>query len=143
MGLKPDHLYDHIPFCGNFRWKEALYLPQWETHCFPDYEQYRNVLKTAEIMEEIRKKLGNRPIKITSWVRPKQYNEKIGGAWLSGHIYGMAVDFVHSEMDSDQVRERLRGHLDTLNIRMEDLDGASWVHIDIKKPMDGKRYFKP
>jgi peptidase M15-like protein len=47
---------------------------------------------TAQMMEEIRKKIGV-PIHITSWCRCPEYNAQVSGEELSYHIPGYAVDW--------------------------------------------------
>jgi len=82
---------------------------------------------------------------VTSGWRPEGYNKLIGGALNSAHIEGKACDFVVTGIDCDDVREQLEPKLTELGIRMEDLPGANWVHIDIRKPLneDSNRFFKP
>ena len=48
----------------------------------------------ARRMQEVRARLGNRTITITSWYRPPAVNRAVGGARNSTHIRGHGVDFV-------------------------------------------------
>lgn len=83
-------------------------------------------------------------IEIVSWLRCPQYNIAIGGARGSAHQEGAAVDFKIKGARSYVVRERLKSELERLDIRMEILPAeADWVHIDIRVPDNGIRYFKP
>ena len=128
---------------GNFTWREALTLREFDMMAFPTFEQYKNIIYIASVMEKIRTILGSRPLTIHSWIRPKYYNEFIKGSWNSGHLYGMAVDFSHSVESADSCRSKLLPHLEKLDIRMEDMPGSNWVHVDSKGPLNGKRFFKP
>ena len=79
---------------------------------------------------------------ITSWWRPKKYNDLIGGAKKSWHITGGACDFTCFGISADKIREILEPYLDDLDLRMEDLPGSNWVHLDDKET-DGARFFRP
>ena len=128
----------------NFKWKEALFLYHWNIHVFPTPEEIGNILKTAEKLEKVRRLLGNRPIKVNSWLRPVRYNAHIGGANKSAHIEGLAVDFKIEGVHSNVLRGQLKNHLDELGIRMEKLGPFdNWVHIDLKEPGPSGRYFNP
>jgi len=126
----------------NFKWKEALYLASMDVYVMPDEDIARNIIETANRMQSIRDILG-KPIKVTSWYRPANYNKHIGGAKNSYHIQGLACDFCVSGMLPDAVREILLDFLDNLDIRMEDMPGASWVHVDLGVPNAGRRFFLP
>lgn len=129
-----------------FKWREALLLREWGIVAIPeDKEIYDNIMLVAEALGEIREILGV-PVHIRSWWRPLKYNEMIGGASKSSHILGLAVDFVCVNINCDIIRATLLPHLKRLNIRMENLPGSSWVHIDKncdENTPDERRFFKP
>ena len=126
----------------NFKWREALYLRSMDMYVLPDEDTALNIIATANKMQAIRDILG-KPIKVTSWYRPEKYNAFIGSkSKTSYHIQGLACDFMVNGMLSDAVRELLLDFLDGLDIRMEDLPGASWVHIDLGRVITN-RFFKP
>ena len=132
-----------IPGAPNFKWKEVLWLNQWQVYVFPSVPIEDNLAHTMAKMQKIRKILGNYPITITSAYRPATYNRAIGGAKQSAHMKGRACDFqVHGYDECDTVRGILYPYLEQLDIRMEDLPGANWVHIDTM-PVIHKRFFKP
>lgn len=132
---------EKIPGAPHFTWKEALELRDWELYAHPLETEARKIIEIAGIMEDIRRILGNKPLYITSWFRPRAYNEKIGGSWLSRHIYGKAVDFKAGHMTPNEIRAVLKGHLDILGIRLHD-SNRNYVHIDTGMPHNGKRTFK-
>ncbi len=135
-----------IPRSEYFKWREFLWLDKWAIHCFPTPQQEANIIRTAQAMKAIREYF-NKPIIITSGVRPPKYNKVIGGAILSAHRFGMACDFViksyNSDNGCDYVRKQLEPHLEELQIRMEDKPRSNWIHIDTKDPTENGRYFKP
>jgi len=137
-----DFITSTIPYCDNFTWGEFLWLPRWELYCFPDENQYINIKNVALKLQQIRH-IFDRPIKVTSGLRPKSYNKLIRGARSSYHMLGMAVDFQVKNENCDHVRAVLEQKLERLGIRMEAKPGSSWCHIDMGKPSRNGRYFKP
>jgi zinc D-Ala-D-Ala carboxypeptidase len=53
-----------------------------------------NLRKTAEMMEEVRSLLGDRPVIVTSGYRSPEVNKAVGGSIYSEHMIGSAVDFI-------------------------------------------------
>jgi len=110
---------------------------------YPPFDVYHNLIRVMSRLHWIRE-FFRQPIIITSGYRPILYNKDIGGARHSAHIRGMAVDFKIKGVDPDEARRQLLPLLDHLNLRMEDLPGASWLHIDVREPTAfGGRFFKP
>jgi len=140
-----------------FKVKEVLLLPSWGVYHVPSEQEKEEIVKLAQIMDIIREKF-NASISVHCWIRPtsancpgsryhgKNYNLEVGStSTKSGHIFGMAIDFhVKGYEGKDgcaKVRAALEPILESLDIRMEDIDG-SWVHVDTK-PVISKRFFKP
>lgn len=142
------NLSDLIPGCKHFTWKEALWLPQWnraadDTDGVTD-EHLENIKNTAQWMDQIREYFG-KPINVHCWLRPEKYNELVHGAKGSQHMIGHAVDFDVVGMSCDDARQKILddGKLDEMGLRMEDMPGSNWVHLDDRAPGPGGRYFKP
>lgn len=51
-----------------------------------------NIVKIARELDLIRVQFGNKPITVTSWLRPPAVNQIVGGASNSQHLLGWAVD---------------------------------------------------
>ena len=119
-----------------------LWLAKWNLHCYPTDAQYINLIRMTKRLDSVREFFG-KSITITSGLRPWTYNTAIGGAKFSAHKTGEAVDFVVEGLDCDLARMQLTPHLESYGIRMEDLSGSIWIHIDIRDPGNGKRFFKP
>lgn len=66
-------------------------------------EYYGNADKLMNLLEEIRKACGNRPITIMSGYRPPEYNKKVGGASKSQHLFAAAADIKVSGLTASQV----------------------------------------
>lgn len=138
----------------HFTVKDATYLPSWDIYHKPSEEEKEAILKTAAKMELIREYI-DKPIFINCWIRPeyvncpgstyhgRSYNAFIGGAPKSAHRFGLAVDFHVAALTASDARSLLMPKLEEFGIRMENLDRASWVHIDLNPPVNKNRYFKP
>ena len=76
---------------GHFTWAEA-------TKSGRRIPQSRNIvygiIRVAGVLEEVRSRMGNRPITVNSWYRDPASNRAAGGALYSRHMSGDAVDFV-------------------------------------------------
>lgn len=128
----------------SFIWREALFLREWQWGAYPDREQYQNIIKVSEKLEQIKQMFGGQPIKIVSWLRPPQYNQHIGGAKFSAHMTGEAVDFQIMGVQAAFVRKRVMEKAQDLDIRVEDMPAHyNWCHIDVRKPDNGVRIFQP
>ena len=89
---------------GNFTWGEA-------THGGSRIPVSRNIvygiIRIARSMEDVRSRLGNRPITVNSWYRDPVTNRRVGGASRSSHLSGHAVDFVVPGIHPYDVYDRL------------------------------------
>lgn len=89
---------------GNFNWGEATKdgtrIPENSTIT-------QNIIAMARRMEEVRSRLGNRSITITSWYRPPAVNRAVGGARNSTHIRGHGVDFNAAGLSARTVQRML------------------------------------
>ena len=89
---------------GNFTWSEATKrgsrIPQSRDIVY-------GIIRVARVMEEVRSRLGNRPIQINSWYRDPASNRAVGGARFSRHMSGDAVDFVVIGIHAFTVYDRL------------------------------------
>lgn len=89
---------------GNFFWGEAT---KNGTRIPTSTDISRNIVRMAERMEEVRSRLGNRVISVTSWYRDPVTNRRVGGARNSTHLRGYAVDFVVSGLSPRTVQRQL------------------------------------
>lgn len=87
------------------------------------------------ILELLRKKLGDKPIIITSGYRTPTHNAKVGGAKYSYHMRGMAVDIRVNGISAKEVAKALDKMVDGCGI----IGYESWVHFDVR---EGKKYRK-
>ncbi|MEM9770226.1 MAG: D-Ala-D-Ala carboxypeptidase family metallohydrolase [Cyanobacteria bacterium P01_D01_bin.73] len=89
---------------GHFTWGEAT---KGGSRIPVDTSISRNIVKMAKRMEEVRAKVGNRSISVTSWYRPPAVNRAVGGASRSTHLSGHGVDFNVSGLSPRSVQRIL------------------------------------
>jgi hypothetical protein len=136
-----------------FTVKDALWLPSWKVLHSPSESEKAEILKMAAAMDAVREFL-QLPISVHVWIRPssvnapgtphhgKDYNAFVKGAKSSAHKFGRAVDWSCKGLTCDEVRAKLEPKLEEFGLRMEDLPGSTWVHLD-NMPVKAKRFFKP
>ncbi|MEO1068228.1 MAG: D-Ala-D-Ala carboxypeptidase family metallohydrolase [Cyanobacteria bacterium J06638_6] len=116
---------------GNFTWGEALHVNR-STGAYrrpASAAVVYNILKVADVMEEIRKIYGGRPIQINSWYRDPVTNRAVGGASRSRHLSGDAVDFVVPGVRNFDVYARLNGWWGS---RGGLASSSVFTHIDVR-----------
>ncbi len=118
------YLSDPILKGGNFTWSEAT---KNGTRIPANKQVVYGILKIADVMQEVRAHVGDRPITVTSWYRDPVTNSRVGGSRRSRHMVGDAVDFQVPGISPFEVNNRLeawwgsRGGL---------ASASSFTHID-------------
>lgn len=127
MLVNPD---DYITTNKFFKWKEALYLNSLKCYHSPSAQEIDNIRETCLKLDEFRKLLG-KPFNITCWIRPSSvndesgkntgfdYNKHVGGAKVSSHITGHAIDFQVSGLTVDQAMAIISPKLSTFKMAAE------------------------
>lgn len=87
-----------------------------------------NLKKTAEMLEQVRTLLGNRPILISSGYRCLALNTAIGSQPSSAHVQGQAADFTCPGFGTPY---QICKAIENSNIQFDQLiyEFSSWVHI--------------
>jgi Peptidase M15 len=86
-----------------------------------------NIIKIARELDLIRSQFGDRPIKVTSWLRPPAANKIVGGVSNSQHLLGWAVDIQIAGYDPHEVAKALDRHWPGgLG------DSATFTHLDMR-----------
>lgn len=111
---------------GHFTWAEATHNG---SRVPATVEVVANIRRIAAALREVRHRLGDEPLRVTSWYRPPQVNRMVGGSPNSRHIQGDAVDFAHPRLSPREVYERLNAWW---NDRGGLAYGAGFVHIDAR-----------
>ena len=115
----------------------------------PNTEELRRLSRIAELMEQVRYLLGQRPITVTSGFRCEALNTAVGGVPTSAHRLGLACDFAHPILSNDQIVAKIAGSpLVFDQLILEDTSGRHWTHIALSENVprrevlvfDGQRY---
>jgi uncharacterized protein YcbK (DUF882 family) len=107
---------------------------------YPQAWRESHAVRLAVTFEEIRARLGNVPIAVSSAYRTIEYNAHIGGAKGSQHIYGRALDIRHAKLPAPDLLQAIQalyraGRLPLLG----GLGGyPTFVHIDVRDRRDGR-----
>lgn len=91
---------------GDFTWAEAT---KQGTRIPANRAVVSNIIKVAHIMQEVRERVGDRPISVNSWYRDPVSNRRVGGASRSRHIIGDAIDFTVQGLKPGEVYKMLDG----------------------------------
>lgn len=98
----------------------------------PDSEEFKNLKRLAETMEDVRIVLGNQPIIISSGYRSPQVNVAVGGAQNSAHLFGLACDFTCPSYGTPlQICKRLEPLMKVMGIDQLIYEFSSWVHLGL------------
>ena len=131
---------DHISF------KEATYSQtanKFGLQNKPNKDHIKNMETLAEkVFEPLRKWVGG-PIKVNSFYRSEELNNRIGGAMSSSHITGNAIDI--STLGKKSNLEMLHYIIDNLDFdqvisEYPDQDGEPrWLHISYKNKKNNRK----
>lgn len=94
----------------------------------PTQEVLANLARTAELLENIRKYLGDRSIIVTSGYRSPAINAAVGGVANSAHITGRAADFICPGFGSPY---EVAKAIELSDIEYDQLivEYRAWVHV--------------
>jgi hypothetical protein len=119
---------------SNFTWGEATRdgerLPiatYFENRWISGQTISANIIRMAKELDKIRDDFGDRPITVTSWLRPPATNRIVGGVSNSQHLLGWAVDIQIQGYSPHEVAKKLdpfwQGGLG---------DSATFTHLDLR-----------
>ena len=98
----------------------------------PNEEQLENLKTLAKGLEDVRTKLDNNPINISSGFRCQDLNDRLGSKRTSRHILGLAADFTCDKYDSiERVFEVLADS--SIDFDQLILEYDSWIHMSFPK----------
>jgi zinc D-Ala-D-Ala carboxypeptidase len=91
-----------------------------------------NLMRTAEVMEQVRTILGDKPILISSGYRSPAVNSAVGGSKSSAHMSGLAVDFSCPGFGTPlAICKKLHPHMKELGIDQLIHEYDTWVHLGL------------
>lgn len=120
MNLTPNFTYEELTFS-----EKALRLGLDNK---PPAEVYSNLVRLAELLEQIRKVIG-KPIIINSGYRSRLVNEAVGSTERSQHRIGCAADFRVNGMTPDEICKAIIASDIQYDQLIREYD--SWVHVSI------------
>jgi zinc D-Ala-D-Ala carboxypeptidase len=95
-------------------------------------QERKNIQRTAEVMEQVRTILGDKPILISSGYRSPQVNAAVGGSKSSAHMSGLAVDFSCPGFGTPKaICHKLHPHMKELGIDQLIHEYDTWVHLGL------------
>lgn len=133
----PQRATDPIYSGSHFTWGEATKngarMPEqteFDGIIIPAAQITSNIIKIAKELGKIRSQFGDRPITVTSWLRPPAINRAVGGVRNSQHLLGWAVDIQIEGYNPRTVANRLKdswaGGLG---------DSEAFTHLDLRHLM--------
>jgi len=101
----------------------------------PDTAAIINLVRLAQVLEEVRGLLAARPVIVTSGYRCAALNKRVGGSKTSAHMDGRAADIQCPALGSArEVAERIkRGGLALDQLIYERFGAREWVHVGIAR----------
>jgi len=120
----------------HFTLEELTHTDHREFDNTPNEQEKANLIRLAEMLEQVKNVLGNKPIMVNSAFRSKQVNDAVGSKDTSQHRIGCAADIRVPGMTPDAVVKAIinSGLLYDQIIREFD----SWTHISITNVAGGK-----
>lgn len=98
----------------------------------PNAVQKENMKALADmVFEPLRKGMGNKPIRISSFFRSEESNKAVGGSATSQHCKGQAMDLVGISCTNAEIFEYIKGHLpfDQMIWEFGNDENPDWVHV--------------
>lgn len=101
----------------------------------PNSDTLQHLIDTAQQMEQVRTLLGDRPITVLSGFRSGRVNAAVGGAPLSAHLIGYAVDFVCPDFGTPFEIANFLEQQQALEFDQLIYEFRDWVHISFDPQM--------
>ena len=95
----------------------------------PNADQINNLQRVAELLEQVKKVLGGKPVMVNSGYRSPQVNLAVGSKPTSQHCLGCAADIRVPGMTPDQVVQAIRASDIQYDQLIREFD--SWTHISV------------
>ena len=95
----------------------------------PNADQINNLQRVAELLEQVKKVLGGKPVMVNSGYRSPQVNLAVGSKPTSQHCLGCAADIRVPGMTPDEVVRAIRESEIQYDQLIREFD--SWTHISV------------
>lgn len=107
----------------------------------PNPSEIANLQRLAELLEQVKAAIGNKPVMVNSAFRSKQVNDAVGSKDTSQHRIGCAADIRVPGMAPDAVVKAViaaKLPFDQLIREFAGPTGGGWTHISIPNDPKGK-----
>jgi len=102
----------------------------------PNDLEKNNLKRLAELLEQVKRLLGDKPIMVNSGFRSKQVNDAVGSSDRSQHRVGAACDFRVPGMTPDEVVKAVIASDIPYDQIIREFD--RWTHISVPNEPNGK-----
>jgi hypothetical protein len=102
----------------------------------PNAEEKANLVRVAEMLEQVKVAIGGKPVMVNSAFRCKQVNDAVGSKDTSQHRVGCAADIRVPGMTPDQVVKAIIAAKLPFDQLIREFD--SWTHISVANDPKGK-----
>jgi hypothetical protein len=102
----------------------------------PNDLEKNNLKRLAELLEQVKRLLGDKPIMVNSGFRSKQVNDAVGSKDTSQHRIGCAADIRVPGMTPDEVVKAVIGSDIPYDQIIREFD--RWTHISVPNEPNGK-----
>jgi len=102
----------------------------------PNAEEKANLVRVAELLEQVKTALDGKPVIVNSAFRSKQVNDAVGSKDTSQHRVGCAADIRVPGMTPDQVVKAIIAAKLPFDQLIREFD--SWTHISVPNDPKGK-----
>ena len=113
----------------HFTLEELTHTDHREFDNTPNADQINNLERVAELLEQVKKMLGGKPIMVNSAFRSLQVNAAVGSKPTSQHCLGCAADIRVPGMTPDEVVKAIRASDFQYDQLIREFD--SWTHISV------------
>ena len=113
----------------HFTLEELTHTDHREFDNTPNADQINNLERVAELLEQVKKMFGGKPIMVNSAFRSLQVNAAVGSKPTSQHCLGCAADIRVPGMTPDEVVKAIRASDIQYDQLIREFD--SWTHISV------------
>lgn len=120
----------------NFTLEELTVTDHREFTNEPNDFEKNNLKRLAELLEQVKRLLGDKPIMVNSAFRSKQVNDAVGSKDTSQHRIGCAADIRVPSMTPDEVVKAVIASDIPYDQIIREFD--RWTHISVPNEPNGK-----
>jgi hypothetical protein len=120
----------------NFTLEELTITDHREFTNEPNDLEKNNLKRLAELLEQVKRLLGDKPIMVNSAFRSKQVNDAVGSSDRSQHRVGAACDFRVPGMTPNEVVKAVIASDIPYDQIIREFD--RWTHISVPNEPNGK-----